>query len=89
MFLAADLPQVDSAAYMEEWGAPRSSTRLRKMANSISSFCAKHGSKDGHSEEPIAKWESDLLWLRENFYDPNPQFQRDWSWPADFSGRSG
>lgn len=59
--------------YTEEWGDPDSARRLEKMADSISSFCRnakRRQRRSSHQMDPsIEDWESDLDWLRENFYD--------------------
>ena len=55
---------------MAEWDAPCCSARLKKIANCIAAF-ARNAKKrtDAHAyRQSIDDWESDLNWLKENFY---------------------
>jgi hypothetical protein len=54
---------------MEEWGAPRTAKRLKKMAEAIASFTrsAKRNNSDSMSYA-IEDWENDLPYLFENYY---------------------
>jgi hypothetical protein len=65
------IPSIFPTSYINEWGAPRSHQRLMKIANSIASFCrtAKRR-KRSNTEVAINDWESDLEWLRNEFYNP-------------------
>ena len=72
-----ELPNVNSRAYMEEWGSPNSSKRLQKIANSIAAFCSLNKRKDSPSELAISHWEEDLNWLHDNYYRGRFNF----SWP--------
>lgn len=78
VFHAAVLPQVTSAAYMREWGGPRSGERLLKMANSIAAFCRNEKRKSRPSEEAVSDWENDLEWLRRTYYRGRFRFH----WPS-------
>jgi hypothetical protein len=57
----------DYAAYVSEWGAPMSRTRLSKMMNSISSFARIRRSSKADCSGAIADWDSDLAWLKTAF----------------------
>lgn len=64
-----DLPSVNSRAYMDEWGTPRSGVRLKKMADAIATFARNF--KRGRSEKytvAISEWEADLGYLRMTYY---------------------
>lgn len=76
---AKALPKVNSSDYVAEWAAPNSSARLRKMAESIAAFCrnAKRR-KNAAMDESIREWESDLAWLKVEFYDNRHTFK----WPS-------
>jgi len=67
-----DLPNVNSIEYMKEWGVPRSSRRLMKMAQSIASF-ARNAKKrnDNKYELAISEWEADLDYLKCTYYKNN------------------
>ena len=67
------------ANYLAEWGQPGTPKRLRKMAESIATFCrnAKNRS-DSSMEIAIDDWESDLDWLEEKFYTSLMKFP----WPS-------
>jgi hypothetical protein len=79
VFLSEALPVVTSSDYMREWGERQSAKRLRKMANSIATFCrnAKHRSWSD-MDEAIADWEEDLDWLKKRFYDGHLSLQFRW-----------
>ena len=64
---AGRLPNVNDAQYMQGWGAPASSTRLRKMAESIAAFCRNQRRKDP-SALSVTEWESDLDYLHTRHY---------------------
>lgn len=72
------LPADYSAEYVQSWGAPGSSARLHKIAESIASFCRNYRRKAGASPEAIHDWEADLEWLRKTFYEGRFFF----SWPG-------
>ncbi|MCR9201809.1 MAG: hypothetical protein NXI04_24450 [Planctomycetaceae bacterium] len=80
----ADLPNVSfshrfSEQYLRSWGPPASSSRLRKIANSIAMFCseAKRKLPQNRPLKAIAHWDSDLLWLKNELYDSDMPF----AWP--------
>ena len=64
---AGRLPNVNDAQYMQGWGAPASSARLRKIAESIAAFCRNHRRKDP-SALSVTEWESDLDYLHARHY---------------------
>ena len=66
--------------YVREWGTARSATRLRKMAQSIASFCRNQKRSSRGSQLAIEQWESDLAWLKQTYYSQVAQFQ----WPNTF-----
>jgi len=65
--------------YVAEWGAPKSAGRLRKMAYSLASFSRQQKRKQNASQQAIVKWESDLEYLKKNYYQP---FANEFNWPA-------
>jgi len=73
------LPRVFPLDYMREWGDPRTSARLRKMAESIASFArsAKRRDED-RLDEAIRQWEQDLEFLYHRYYVGRFGF----GWPA-------
>lgn len=72
------LPTVGSPSYMAEWGAPNTSDRLKKMANKLASHVRNAKRRNVNMEIAIARWETDLEWLRRKFYTGRFQFQ----WPS-------
>jgi hypothetical protein len=81
------LPLVNDRHYMREWGKPRTSARLRKLANAVATFARNARRKRRNNyRQAIADWEADLAYLKNKFYDRRP---RDWKWPQTVSrGRS-
>ena len=57
--------------YANEWGAPGTSARLRKMANCLNTFLETNEKKLTPSTEPIEDWKSDLAYLRSKYYEGN------------------
>lgn len=70
------LPNVNDQAYMDQWGNPASARRLRKMANSIASFCRGKKSRDPDLLA-VKEWDSDLEYLRLKYYVG----RYDFDWP--------
>ena len=69
-----NLPWCISDAYMEDWGEPNSRKRLRRIAwhlNMMTKRLKRH-------TEAVARWESDLNWLKQNYYKPIHRFR----WPT-------
>lgn len=63
------IPPVFPTFYLDEWGAPGSTIRLRKMAESIASFTRSAKRRDpGLLSEAIADWERDLQFLYKAYY---------------------
>ena len=59
-------------------GRPRSSVRLKKMAESIATFC-RNGKRRARSMElAVVEWEQDLEWLRVTYYVGRFRFE----WPS-------
>ncbi len=73
---SGQLPPINSAEYMAEWGEPKSSARLRKMAESIAAF-AKNAKRNSAARyhASVAEWKADLGWLKRNYYDGRYDFQ--------------
>jgi hypothetical protein len=63
--------------YVSEWASPGSGRRLRKLAGTIAALCRNAKRKSANMREPVARWESDLEWLRQRYYDRRQRFQ----WP--------
>ena len=76
---SGQLPLIVSAAYMNEWGSPKSAQRLRKMAETIAALTrnAKRR-RDSVMDDAIRDWESDLQMLYERYYIGHFHF----AWPA-------
>jgi len=72
------IPNVNSHAYMDEWGIPESSKRLRKLAETIAALVRNARRRDEVAMSlAIREWEGDLAYLRSKFYDGRFNFQ----WP--------
>jgi hypothetical protein len=74
----SDLPNVGSAAYMSEWGAPNSSKRLKKIAANLATQVRNAKHRDAAMDLAIEHWEKDLAWLKQTFYTSRFRFH----WPA-------
>ena len=63
------LPPLNGVEYMKQWALPKSSGRLKKMAETIASF-ARNAKRRRHDRLAVAveHWEHDLSYLREAFY---------------------
>jgi hypothetical protein len=74
-----NLPNNFSEDYLRQWGKPNSPERLLKMANTIAAFArnAKKRRNPTH-KYAIKDWESDLNWLKEQFYHGRYTF----IWPS-------
>ncbi len=70
---SGELTWVYSDDYMNSWGTPSTRKRLRRIAYHIAMLTRRHG----HHTKAIARWRSDLAWLREKHYRPMMRFQ----WP--------
>lgn len=78
IYTSDSLPFVQSHSYMAKWGEPNSCKRLRKLANSLTSFCRTAKRKDDRPELAIAHWEADLNWLYTQYYQGRCSF----IWPS-------
>ena len=80
VFLEDDLSDLEDAEYARQWGRPRSTKRLQKMAESLSAFARTARNRDDEADfsVAIAHWESDLTYLQETF---GPRV-RPFSWPS-------
>ncbi len=67
---------LESSADRKRWGSARSAQRLYGMATFIAWLCRFQGT---HSPQAEARWQSDLEWLRREFYRPTMRF----AWPAE------
>jgi hypothetical protein len=76
-----DLPITGSLDYMAKWGEPSSPQRLKQIAENIAAYCRVQRSRMNPSEEAIEDWESDLEWLREEFYHGHFTFH----WPGIYA----
>jgi hypothetical protein len=75
---ARALPTFFPLDYRNQWGRPRSSLRLQKMAYSIAAFCRNAKRRPEAMQMAIAEWEADLDWLRTTYYDGRYRFE----WPS-------
>jgi hypothetical protein len=69
-----NLPWCISDEYMEDWGIASSRKRLRRIAWHLYLMTKRFRRHD----LAVAKWESDLDWLKRNYYKPIYRFR----WPA-------
>jgi len=75
-----ELPLVKSAEYMAEWGRPNSTTRLKKIADSIVYFCHNAmGRQRANMRRAIENYRDDLDWLKTTFYNGN--YEGAFPWP--------
>lgn len=76
-----EIPFVGSKEYMADWGDPKSSERLLKIANSIAST-VKNQKRNSARDMSVAisEREADLEWLRETYYAGRFRFP----WPSTY-----
>ncbi|MBE9212911.1 WYL domain-containing protein [Plectonema cf. radiosum LEGE 06105] len=76
VFLQPLLINIDNVAYLKEWGEPKSARRLKKIVDSIATFTrnAKRRNQSSFSKA-IEDWETDLTYLKRNYYDNRFSFQ--------------
>ncbi len=75
------IPNLVSPAYVAEWGSGCSSARLKKMAESIASFCRNDKRRQrAIMNRAIENYEKDLAWLKETYYDG--RFDERFRWPT-------
>jgi hypothetical protein len=73
-----DLPPLNDALYMFEWGSPRTSDRLKKLAETIAAL-TRHGKRRSRDLQVACdEWEADLEYLYEKYYVGHFWF----AWPA-------
>lgn len=66
------LLSVNSEAYLREWGEPNSAERLQKLSRSIAAFArTAKGRTNGDFRKAIQDWESDLIYLKNTYYNTN------------------
>jgi hypothetical protein len=74
-----DLPPVGDRAYFLEWGKPRTSQGLRKLANTSTALTRNAKRRDQVSySAAINGWEKDLAFLRNKYYASLFHFE----WPT-------
>jgi hypothetical protein len=61
------LPFVESAVYMEAWGATNTAKRLKRIADHLASTIDTHRNRANH-QTAVSDWQADLVWLKETFY---------------------
>lgn len=72
------LPPVFEPTYLMEWGSPRSSQRLRKMAETLAAFTRNARRRDEDTLiDAIRSWETDLRHLYDRYYIGHFHF----AWP--------
>jgi hypothetical protein len=71
------LPNVESMDYMKEWGSPKSTSRLKKLAEALAAFTrnAKRNYNADYSQA-IEDWQHDLDYLYHEYYVGH--FHFDW-----------
>ena len=74
-----ELPHVNSAKYMEEWGTPQQLGRLAKMAQSLAAFTRNAKRRNEDLSQAIEDWEKDLDYLYRKYYINRFHF----AWPAE------
>ena len=72
-----NLPRRADSNYVEQWGLPKSATRLQKIAERIS-INITLGSARGNRQEAVGHWLEDLKWLKKEYYDGRHTFR----WPS-------
>jgi len=63
--------------YVEEWGRPGSAKRLEKLARTLAALCRNAKRREANMEDPIDLWETDLAWLKQEYYEGRKRFP----WP--------
>ena len=71
------VPKVQSNEYMAEWGEPKSTDRLKKLADSLATFARNaRRRRSSDMDHAIAEWEEDLKYLKDTYY--TDRFRFDW-----------
>lgn len=77
IFVQSYLP-LEDRAYVSEWGEPQTPERLKKLADSIAAFTRNAKRRNNPNfEQAIRDWETDLAYLKRNYYDNRSSFR----WP--------
>lgn len=67
---------VDTDAYMKQWGKPNTARRLWRIAKHLAALC--YVARRNHMYEAAkSDWKSDLKWIHDNFYNGG-DFGFDW-----------
>lgn len=70
--------------YLEEWGQPQTSKRLKKMADSLAQWIINGRKKQQNGQDysaAIMHWRMDLHYLKRRFYEPLRE--AGFTWPDD------
>lgn len=68
IMLKDDLSDVKDRAYAEEWGAPKSRSRYKKMHDSLTTFLYNAKAKSGQNmKAAISDWQADIKYLEKEF----------------------
>ena len=78
IYLEDDLGDLDDREYARTWGAPGSSKRLKKMADSLAAFISHRRDVPADYSIAISHWEADLRYLKDTFHEPS---KHKWTWP--------
>jgi hypothetical protein len=77
IFLDPLIP-MDNHQYLNEWGDPKTSGRLKKLAMCIASFTRNAKRRNNQNlSKAIQDWETDLAYLKKTYYDNRFSF----GWP--------
>ena len=75
-YLYGVVPPAFPDEYVDEWGTPKTSIRLYKIASCIASFCRNAKRRRSPPLVAIECWEEDLQHLKSRYYDAKYRF--DW-----------
>ena len=80
-FMELDLPSLVTREYGDEYGAPRSRVRLKKVADLIATLARNANRRNAVSmSDAVDDWQADLDFLKATYYDrPEMRFPR---WPS-------
>ena len=74
-----EVPQVQNAEYMRQWGQPKTGARLEKMAGCLASFTRNARRRmSADMEIAVTDWEADLEFLKSKYYEGRYDFR----WPS-------
>jgi hypothetical protein len=82
IFDMENIPALESQADVLSWGKAGTDTRLKKMANVISTQCRKIKARKNVKgcKRAIDRWEKDLMWLKHTYF--LPLFDGKFIWPT-------